>query len=207
MKKLLFLLLAAPAAICVNAQTTAQSSTQHDKQFLLNYYTQSMTKLEQAVKGLSKEQLHYKPAADKWSISQCLEHIVKTETMLWGFVQPSLDGKANPERRAELKMSDDDVIKGITDRSFKAQAPAEIAPVADGEYDDATEAIADLRKSREAIIAYLQKADIENLRNHVSDSPFGPVDGYHSMLYIPGHTIRHTLQIDEIKADKGFPKK
>ena len=46
----------------------------------------------------------------------------------------------------------------------------------------------------------------EDLRNHISDSPFGPVDGYQSLLFIAGHMARHTLQIEEVMQAENFPE-
>ena len=51
-----------------------------------------------------------------------------------------------------------------------------------------------------------KKADAEDLRNHVSDSPTGPIDGYQALMFIAAHSARHTKQIAEIKADPNFPK-
>jgi len=208
MKKLLFLLLLAiiPGSHNTWAQTeTPTPAIQHDKKFLLDYYKETFDKLEKDVSGLSNEQLHYKPAPDKWSVSQCLEHIILTEKMLTGYVKQTMGQPANPERRSELKMTDDDIMKAITDRSFKAQAPKEIAPKAEGKYTDPAVAIKELQDQRREIIAYIEGLSLEDMRNHVTDSPFGPVDGYHSLLYIPGHTARHTLQIEEIMSDQNFP--
>jgi len=211
MKKLLFFLITtvsfAGAYHPAWAQTEpAVPAVQHGKQFLLDYYQQTFDNLEKAVSGLSNEQLHYKPAPDKWSVSQCLEHIIMTEQMLTGYIQKAMEQPANPERKGELKMTDDDIMRTITDRSFKAQAPKEIAPKAEGKYTDPATAVKDLREQRKVILSYIEGLSLEDMRNHISDSPFGPVDGYHSLLYLPGHTARHTLQIEEIKSDKNFPK-
>jgi hypothetical protein len=57
------------------------------------------------------------------------------------------------------------------------------------------------------VLNYIQQTPLETFRNHISDSPFGPVDAYQSMLFIAGHSARHTLQIEDIKASEGFPEK
>lgn len=207
MKKLCFLFLLASATVStVTAQTadSAKQTTQHDKAFLLNYYQETFDKLEKSVKGLSPAQLQFKPAADKWSVSQCLEHIILTEKMLLGYTQQTMSQAPNPERRKEIKLSDDDVIQGMTNRSHKAKASPELTP--EGKYTDAAVALAELRDQRKVLLAYIDGLSLEDMRNRVADSPFGPVDGYHSVLYIPGHTARHTLQIEEVKEDPNFPK-
>ena len=35
---------------------------------------------------------------------------------------------------------------------------------------------------------------------------FEMLDAYDWLLFLSGHTERHTLQIQEVKADPGFPK-
>jgi len=206
MKRLVFVWLAVSAmTYTVTAQNQAVGTAQHDKAFLLGYYQQTLDSLQKAVTGLSAAQLKFQPAPDKWSISQCLEHIVVTEKALLGYAQQTMGQAPNPERKSEVKITDEEVIKGMTDRSFKAKAPEELAPKDAGKYTDAAEALADLTAQRKELIGYINGLSLDDMRNRVTDSPFGPVDGYHSLLYIPAHTARHTLQIKEIKADPNFP--
>lgn len=183
----------------------AQTTPSNGKDFLFNYYQQTFDNLKKNVEGLSEDQLQFQPAEDKWSISQCLEHIVFTEKMIFGFTKQVMDTAANPERRKEIKSTDEDIINGITDRSSKFKADASM--VGSGKYTNTTDALNDLKNERETILGYLSTVSLEDLRNHISDTPYGAVDAFQSFLFIAGHTARHTLQIEEIKADKNFPEK
>lgn len=180
---------------------------EHDKDYLVNYYEQTLENLETAVEKLSEKQLQFKSAPDKWSVSQCLEHIVLSEKMLLEYVKKTMELAPTPERKAEVKMTDEGLINAMTDRSFKAQAPKEMVPKEKGIYKTAAKALEDLRAQRSEILEYLNDFSIDDMRSRISESPFGLVDAYHSFLYIPSHTARHTLQIEEIKATKGFPAK
>lgn len=111
---------------------------------------------------------------------------------------------ANPERKADVKITDEQLITGITDRSQKAQAPKPVQPT--GKYTDVESAIQDFKAQREEILAYLETVSVEELRNHIGDTPVGAADAYQSFLFIAGHTARHTLQIEEVKENAGFPK-
>src|SRR5690606_1043711 len=213
MKKLTYLLLVAFLATNYSiAQTTlpepvvtkVSKSDQDDKAFMLNYYQQTLDNLKKSVAGLTEEQLNFKPTPDRWSISQCLEHIVSTEQMLFEMNKKGMEAPANPEDRDDIKVTDEQVIAGMTDRSHKAQAPEQLLP--DGKYKDAQIAITDLEKTRKPILEYINAVPLEELRNHVGESPMGSFDSYQSFLYIPGHTARHTAQIEEVKADSNFPK-
>lgn len=176
---------------------------QSDKAFLLDYYHKTATALEKSVEGLTTAQLQFQPSASAWSISQCLAHIILTEKMLFDLAKETLEKPATPERKGEVVVTDQQVIDAITDRTYKAEAPAELE--GKGIYTSAATAMSDLHTQRSEILAFIRNASVEDLRDHISDSPFGPVDAYHSLLYIAGHTARHTLQIEEVKAKDGFP--
>ena len=177
--------------------------TNKTKEFLLDYFQQTVDGLHKSIEGLSDSQMQYKSSPDRWSISQCLEHIVITEGMLFGMSKELLAKPANPERKMEIKVSDQEVLDGISSRSHKATAPPEVQP--QGKFNSTEAALQELKKQRAEILKFINKTSEEDLRNHISDSPFGPFDGFHSLLYIAGHTERHTHQIEEIKTDAGFP--
>lgn len=174
-----------------------------DKQLFHIYLTDSYTDLEKSVTGLSDEQLNFKSAPDRWSILQTLEHIVLTEPMLQSFVTMMMEEPTHPELKNQTK-SDDEIIAGMLDRSHKAQAPAMLVPKA--RFTDVKTALNELKENRKAIVKFTDGVSIEDLRNHISDMNGIKVDAYQALLSIPGHTMRHTLQIQEIKADPNFPK-
>ncbi len=201
---LLFILMAGASAQQKLATEMDAASALHGKPFLLDYYQKTFATLKNSVEGLSPAQLQFKPAADRWSISECLEHIVLTERTLFDFSKKAMESPANPERRAEVKVTDEAVIDGINDRSHKAKAGAELT--GKGIYNSPRQALEALQNDRKAIFSYIDNVAADDLRSHISDSPFGPIDAYQWFLFIPGHTSRHTLQINEVKADKNFPK-
>lgn len=175
---------------------------QNDRDFLLNYFQTTADNLQKSITGLSAGQMRHKPGSAQWSVSQCIEHIILTEKMLFDLTKESLQKPANPERKKEVKITDQQLIDGIVDRSFKADAPESLQP--EGKYADPTTAMHALLSQRTEILRFIKDADIDDLRSHISDSPFGPVDAYHSLLFIAGHTARHTLQIEEVKKSPGF---
>ncbi len=175
-----------------------------ERSFIRNYYAETLAALRRNVSSLTTEQLHFKPTATAWSISQCLEHIVLTENMIFGMVKENMAQPANPQRRTEIQFSDEQILSMVVDRSEKYPAPQ--ALLATGKYGNAEEALQDLATQRTEIIAYIDSTPTDELRNHVSDSPSGASDAYQSLLFLAGHTARHTLQIEEIKADANFPK-
>ncbi len=112
---------------------------------------------------------------------------------------------ANPEKRSEIKTSDEQIITMITDRSFKAQAPESLKPQ-NTPFKTYPEAIKAFNDSRSKLIQYINSTD-NDLRSHVVNFPVGVFDTYQMLLFIGAHSKRHTLQIQEVMADPGFPKK
>ncbi len=182
----------------------SQENINMDFKKLSDYYQNTHNNLKQSVTGLSKEQLHFKPSSEAWSISQCLEHIVITESMIFGTIKESMDKSANPERSSEKKYTDDEILKMVIDRSEKYKAPEIL--IAKGKYSDAESALNDFQHQRSEILSFARNTSVEDLRNHISDSPAGVSDAYQTLLFLAGHTARHTLQIEEVKASVGFPE-
>lgn len=180
-----------------------QESPVNDKVFATNYYKETYNTLEQTVSGMTKEQLHFKPSEESWSISQCLEHIVLTEGMIFGMIKEGMLQPDNPEQISEITLTDQEIVTMASDRSEKFKAPDILLP--EGKYEDAQIALNDLKNQRAEIFTFMETTPIEDLRSRVSVSPTGSTDAHQSLLYLAGHTARHTLQIEEIKSSTGFP--
>ena len=181
-----------------------QVQAQEDKQFLINYFQQTNDDLIQNVKDLSENQMTFKASPESWSVSQCIEHIILTEKALFEEAKKILKKPAAPEKMTEVKGTDEEIMEGITDRSSKFQAPEFLHPK--GVYDNADEAIKDFTKQRQHVMEYLKEVPEEDLRNHISQSPSQEyIDAFQFMIYIAGHSGRHTDQIEEVKAAPNFP--
>lgn len=157
-----------------------------------------------ATMNLSEEQLNFKAAPEKWSVKECMYHIAGAEKLLWTMFEGIMKAPANPERRSEIKVTDEQLVQMIQDRSKKAQAPEPIQPKNTG-FASLNEAITDFKKNRNNHVKYL-KSSTEDLRNHVVQMPFGYIDCYQFLLFMGAHSDRHTQQMNEIKKDSGFPK-
>lgn len=171
---------------------------------LIQYYEETSQALLNSISGLTDEQLQFKPNQNTWSISQCLEHIVLSEKMIFGMIQQQLKKDPELDANAQRSQTDQDIIKTIVDRSQKFQAPEALQPT--GLYKNTADAWEDFSKERKVITEYIKSADIAKLRGHLSKYPTGIADGYQSLLFLAAHTARHTAQIQEVKANPNFPK-
>jgi len=201
MKKILFsaVVLTAFAFIAPNNPLTKK-----ERKDAIELLKSTENDLLQEVKGLSEAQLKYKPAPDRWSVEECVIHIATTEQMLWEATDAGIRQPANPEKRAEIKMTDEQVVKGVEDRSTKRQTFDKLKPE-NSPFKTMNEALASLKSSREKLTDYV-KSTSDDLRSHVLTMPFGSLDAYQMILFMAAHNGRHTLQIREVKADPGFPK-
>ena len=157
-----------------------------------------------AVKNLSEAQLKFKAAEDKWSAEDCLKHIAASETMLWQAANGAIEQAANPEKRTEIKMTDEEVKTKIADRSHKVKTMTPLEPQ-NIAFKNAEEALASFKGNRTKLITYVSDTEAD-LRNHVAIFPFASLDAYQVILFIGAHSRRHTLQIEEVKMDPNFPK-
>ena len=157
-----------------------------------------------ATKGLSEAQWNFKPAPDRWSVAEVMEHIAAAEDMLRGYAQEQvMKSPAVPARdAAEVKKADEMVLAMIPDRSHKQQTPDPLKPT--NRFGSPAEAQKHFVESRASTEKFLQTTP--DLRAHVADSPVGKLDGYEWILFIGAHSERHTKQILEVKADRNFPK-
>ncbi|OQP44621.1 hypothetical protein A4H97_09645 [Niastella yeongjuensis] len=156
------------------------------------------------VKGLTEAQLTFKPAPDRWSVEECVKHIAASEEMMWQMVDGTLKQPANPEKKTEIKFTDEQLVQKIEDRSNKVKTVEKLQPE-NIPLKNTEEALDAFKKNREKLIDYVKSTN-EDLRAHIATMPFGSADSYQLLLFIGAHSNRHTQQIMEVKADPNFPK-
>ncbi|MCH4823087.1 DinB family protein [Gramella lutea] len=166
------------------------------------YLKETRKSLEKSVKGLSEEQMTFKPEDGGWSVAEIVEHIIIVEGALKGMLEGKIKSGENLDQKAEVKMTDDQVVSLITDRSSSIQTQDQFQPT--GKFSGSEEAINAFDTQRESIVSWLKDSDAD-MRNYVNEFPFGKIDAYQTVLFMAGHTERHTAQIKEIKSAPNFP--
>jgi hypothetical protein len=175
-----------------------------ERQYAVKLSTETEAGVYDATKGLSTAQLNFKPAPDKWSADECVKHIAASESNLWLMVDDLLKQPTNPDKRSGIKVTDEQFVKAVEDRSHKSKTFAALEP-ANSPYQTTDEALAAFKQNRAKLIDFIKSTHLD-LRNHVAELPIGTYDAYQLILLIAAHTNRHTQQIEEIKADANFPK-
>jgi hypothetical protein len=201
MKKNLFLALAILSLSFTPANDTLSKK---ERDFAVKLLNDTQNDIVSKVKGLSNAQLKYKPAPDRWSVEECLKHIAVTEQALWLMTDSILKQTPNPTQRSEIKSTDEQVVQMIENRTQKVKTMDPFKPE-NTPFTSSTDALASFNTNRAKLIAYV-KTTQDDLRSHVTAFPFGHIDCYQVILFIAAHSNRHAQQIEEVKADPGFPK-
>ena len=199
-----FVLLLLLVATGLASQVATTTLTNKERKFAVDHLKQTRDNLLNSIKGLSGAQLAFKPAPDAWSVQECVAHITLSEEGLWTMATGTLQQPANPEKRTDIQMTDDALLKMIVSREHKAKADEALQPAA-AKWPNTESALKHFKAQRQKTIKYV-KTSTEDFRSHVAQLPFGALDAYQLVLLLSGHTARHTDQINEIKAHPGFPK-
>lgn len=183
--------------------TPPPSITEAERQYAVTLLQQTKADLLATVAGLSPAQLAYKSDSTRWSISQCVEHITLAEIGIFQLQQGAMKAPADPAKRAEITVTDQQVVQILTNRRGKAQAPDIIRPT--GRFPTLDAALQTYSQQRDKAITYL-KTTTDDLRTHYWNHPAtGTIDAYQTLLLMAAHNERHRLQIQEVKDAPGFP--
>ncbi len=174
------------------------------------YLKQTRSYVIGATKGLSDAQWKYKPAPDRWSIAEIVEHMVLAQEFELGPVRAQL-AKALAPAESDRAQVDALVVNVFPDRLAKFHAPDFLVPT--GRWTPAV-AFERLMQNYTKLNEYLESTP--DLRQHSVEAPpikaiskgtFESMDGYQWLLATAAHIERHTKQILDVKADPGFPAK
>lgn len=180
-----------------------ETISKDERQKALNHLKQTQVNLQNIVKGLNDSQLSYKTEEGSWSIAECMEHIAISEKNLIDMIQMSLKEDSDPSKRSQVAMSDEQIIGLITSRDQRVKTRKEFEPTDSfGGFDKTLKTFKERRKANMKFLKTTQA----DLRNHYMQFPFGLIDTYQGILFMSGHTQRHTDQIQEIMASKSFPQ-
>ena len=161
-------------------------------------------RLASRVENLSDEQQHFRPAPDRWSVADILEHLAVSEGravrmlgMLVGKAEADghlLDGGGDGGSRLPAPVT----IREHVERSYVEtyDAPEAIRP--SGNVPPA-DSLARLRQSRAAVLALRPRIErVDGTRVQFPHPAFGPLDLYQWLAFLGVHEERHLRQIDAL---------
>lgn len=172
------------------------------------FFEQTKAGITGAAKGVSSAQWNFKPAPDRWSIAENLEHVVLVLERILGPIREQL-AQAPAFAAADRPVIDDLVIHNFPTRLQKFSSPDSVRP--SGRWT-LSQALDRLDKGYAELVQYI--GSTPDLRERVveaaplravSQGKYETMDGYQWALAAAAHTERHAKQILEVKADPGFP--
>ena len=177
---------------------------ERERKLLLDQLDASHQRLLGLVEGLTAEQWAFRPGEGRWSIGECLEHVVLVESRLTGRIEKKLEEAPEPEKKESVAGKDEIVARLVPDRSNRFQAPEPARPTA--QWPDPDELVAQFIATRARTRRFVADTQ-EDLRSYFMPHPvMGDLDCYQWLLAASLHGERHARQIDEIKAADAFPK-
>ena len=187
----------------VAAQTSPEMRmTEAERAEVIELLVKSEEEMLRAIDGLTDQQWTFKPAPERWSIGEVVEHIVLADALLFDTAVKALDGRMDEAWNATLAKSDV-LRKALPNRSRRVDAPAAIKP-----QQAMTRAalVSRFKEQRAKALAFARETD-KPLKAHTAQNPFfGSLNAHQWLLYIPLHHVRHNQQIAEVKASSGYPR-
>lgn len=150
-----------------------------------------------SVAGVSEEQARMRPVADRWSVLECVEHVILAENRMFDL----LAHESEPAAIVSDGSREDRVRVRSVDREHKTQAPGPALPR--GRFPSLAVAVDEFRRCRERTAGYIAQCDDE-LRARTAKHPVvGPVSCQELLIILSLHPARHAKQIREVRQSLG----
>ncbi|MEO5922711.1 MAG: DinB family protein [Bryobacteraceae bacterium] len=146
-----------------------------------------------SVLNLPDELAAIKPGPEKWSVLECLEHIVAVEERFLGFLANGAVIVPTPSDDKEAQLS-----ARVRDRSDRVQAPEAVVPT--GRYTSVEEALTAFQRVRDLSVRVAQERGDALYGIGVKHGRFGDINGSELVHVLASHACRHAAQIRETRA-------
>lgn len=176
--------------------------TDQEREKVLGWLTRTRQTLLDAVQGVSETQARWKPAPDRWSILEYVEHLAVSDDALVAMIERSLATPARVEtpderRERENKIRETPMPPGVN------RAPDNLRPA--GRFASLAEALAAFLAARERTLEFARTTQ-DDLRSHFAPhTVLGPMDGYQWLAGNARHAETHAGHIREVRALANFP--
>lgn len=186
---------------------TAPALTKDEIERALLYLEQTRKLLLGATMDLTEAQWTFKPAANRWSIAEIMEHVLFVQERVLGPARDQLLATPASPALTDYQLMDELILNRFPNRLNKFESP--LQPTKGAAQGEALDRIA---RNFPALADYLQFTP--DLRAHslpafpikaVSGGKYESMDGYQWIVAVIAHTERHTKQILEVKGETEFP--
>lgn len=181
------------------AGTISGSISGKERKFAISLMKSTKTDALKGISSLSHAQLDFKLSKVDPSARERIYQIASSEKNLWEWMQATLKLPSNSEKRAEIKLTDEQVVKFGLYKGDEIKINGTVN-AKKTDYKSLNAAVADFQRNREQLIEYI-RTTTEDLRYHIIQTPMGWIDGYQLYLLIACQSNRNMQQIEKIKED------
>lgn len=187
--------------------------TEQERSFLVQQLEETKTQLEEEVKSLTAEQVHFRESPDRWSILEIVEHLEVQDEMYWRELDIIPRGPEMPKFAAKVRGNDEKLLQYATDPG-KADA-GYLKPI--GRFHTKELALAAFATSRNRMIDFIKTTPKDlrkyfTFRKYATDGSLSEPgiydvrDLHQFMLTCIAHAQRHIGQLKKVKAHPAFPQ-
>ncbi|HLW54600.1 MAG TPA: DinB family protein [Candidatus Angelobacter sp.] len=156
-----------------------------------------------SIRDVNDAQWGWKPAPERWSVGETAEHILLGEAVIFRSLLRAIQSPPVPDWESKTAGKTEFLERALLDRRQKAISPPSLHP----QGLSREETVRRFREQRVEIVKFAAETQVF-LQEHTADHPFplfNTLNGYQWLILIAGHTMRHNLQIAEVKATPGYP--
>jgi uncharacterized damage-inducible protein DinB len=184
----------------MSAQPSPPAVPVIDKQFLLALLRESRHCFLESIAEMTEEEAHLRPAPDRWSVLETVEHLTTAEGIQLKLLQTQRKPRPADAPNRELVF-----LAVVAERTNKMQSPD--AAVPNGRFSSLHAAATQFKTTRAAVIQFLDQVAAEDLRSTEVRHPHpaaGMVSTCEMLIIMAKHAERHAKQIEEILAVLGI---
>ncbi len=178
----------------MSAQPNPAQAIVIDKPFLLAQLQASRDIFLNSFAGITEEQSHLKPAPDRWSVLDTIEHLTTAEG-----IQLKLISTQRTPRPADAPNREGAFLHMIPQRIHKMESPDSAKPA--GRFATLAAATEQFKTTRASVIQFLEQYT-DDLRASEVKHPHpaaGMVSICEMLVAMAMHAKRHAAQIEEIR--------
>jgi hypothetical protein len=173
-----------------------------EREVMMARLTETRDLVRRTVEGLSPAQLQYRPAPDRWSVAENLEHMTLVEQRILAGLVRTLDEPLDATKKSAL--TDEQLFQNFGRVTQPLSAPEPMRPTSRWPLDDL---LKEFDAARRRTIEFAATACGKDLRHHFMPHPFfGELDCYQWFILAAGHSARHCHQCAGVKSSAGFPR-
>lgn len=163
------------------------------------------------VKGLSEEQLNWKPEANRWSMAQCLEHLAVTSRGFNGYFPLTIERARNRWPTTASVRYRPSLVGGllikqvVPETTRRVPAPKVFRPSDSSAINDA---LGIFLKQQDEFLSFVRESEGVDYNRARLRSPVTPLMRYSladAFVVTIVHEYRHLAQAARVRAMTGFP--